>query len=236
MRSISAGIIFLATVSTAVASDYEEVRDLAVDASGIDALIIDVGAGSLDVVGVNGLDTVEVKATIVIADDDSEEARKIIEEDLVLTLERAGNSVELTSDFDDSFWNFGSSGRVDLEVRAPSTLAVTIDDGSGSIDISDFSGKVVIDDGSGSIDVRNVGPLKIDDGSGSIDVRGAAGDVVVVDGSGSISIEAVEGTVKIDDGSGSIRVTDVAEDLIIIDDGSGSLSHSGVRGTVEQEG
>jgi len=236
MRSLIVTVIFLASSTSAAASDYEETRDLTVEAGGIDTLIINVGAGSLDVEGVDGLDTIEVKATIVIQDADDDDGRKVIEESLVLSLERDSSQAELRSEFDNSFWNFGSSGRVDLEVRAPSTLAVSIDDGSGSMDVANFSADVKIDDGSGSIDVQNVGALSIDDGSGSIDVSGATGDVYVNDGSGGITVDSVGGTVTIDDGSGSIRVSDVAEDLIILDDGSGSVSFSDIRGTVEEEG
>jgi len=187
MRSFIVMAMFLASFSSAAASDYEEIQDLTVDANGVETLIINVGAGSLDVAGVEGLDTIEVKATIVIADADDDDGRKIIEKNLELTLERDGNSAELKSEFDKSFWGFSSSGRVDLEVRAPSTLALSIDDGSGSMDISDFSAEVRIDDGSGSIDVQNVGALRIDDGSGSIDVRGTTGAVYVNDGSGSLT-------------------------------------------------
>jgi hypothetical protein len=236
MRSLIVTAIFLASHTSAAASDYEETRDLAVSASDVDTLVINVGAGTLDVTGVDGIGTIEVKATIVIPDVSADEARKIIEKDMVLRLESANGEAVLHSGIDSRSWGSGSSGRVDLEVRAPSTLAVSIDDSSGSIEVSNFSADVRIDDSSGSIDGENVGALSIDDGSGSIDIKRANGDVYVNDGSGSITIESVDGTVKIDDGSGSIRVSDVSEDLIIVDDGSGSVSFSDVRGTVEEDG
>jgi len=235
MRSLIVTAMFLASIACAAADDYEEPRDLAIDANGIETLTINVGAGSLYVEGVEGLDSIEVKATIVIPDEDDDDARKIIEKNLTLSLDSGNGEAVLKSEFDQGFWGSGSSGRVDLEVRAPSTLAVSIDDGSGSMEVANFSAEVRIDDGSGSIDVQQVGTLNIDDGSGSIDISGANGDVYVNDGSGSITIEAVTGTVTIDDGSGSIRVSDVSEDLIIIDDGSGSLSFSDIRGTVEED-
>ena len=48
---------------------------------------------------------------------------------------------------------------------------VWIDDGSGSIELTDASGDVHIDDGSGSIKVSRVtGSIVVDDGSGSINV------------------------------------------------------------------
>ena len=236
MRSLILMTVFLASYTSAAADDYDETRDLVVNAAGVESLIINVGAGSLDVAGVDGLDSIEVKAVIVIPDVDEDKARKMIAKDLVLTLESGNGEAVLKSEFDQSFWNFSSNGRVDLEVRAPSTLAVFIDDGSGSMDVAHFSADVRIDDGSGSIDVRNVGALDIDDGSGSIDISDANGDVYVNDGSGSITIDSVDGPVTIDDGSGSIKVSDVSEDLIIVDDGSGSLSFSDIRGSVEEDG
>jgi len=228
--------MFLTSFASAAAGDYKEIRDLTVDASGVETLVMHVGAGSLDVRGVEGLDSIDVKATIVIPDADDDKGRKVIVKKLTLTLESDGSVVDLKSSFKQGLWSSGSGGRVDLEVRAPSRLAITIDDGSGSIGVSNFSADMRIDDGSGSMNIQKVASVNIDDGSGSIDISGASGDVYINDGSGSIAVEAVGGTVTIDDGSGSIRVNDVAEDLIILDDGSGSVSFSDVRGTVEQDG
>ncbi len=236
MRSFIVMAMFLASFASAAAGDYNEIRNLSVDPSGVETLVINVGAGSLDVRGVDGLDSIDVKATIVIPDADDDEGQKVIAKHLTLTLESDGSVVDLKSSFKQGFWSIGSGGRVDLEVRAPSNLAVSIDDGSGSMDVSNFSGDMRIDDGSGSMDIQKVASVNIDDGSGSIDISGATGDVYINDGSGSITVESVGGTVTIDDGSGSIRVNDVAEDLIILDDGSGGVSFSDVRGTVEQDG
>lgn len=236
MRSFIVMAMFLATSAASAASDYAETRDLTIDAGGLELLSINVGAGSLDVEGVDGIDRVEVRATIIIPDTDADEAMKFIEKKLELSLESDDGQAVLKSWFEQGFWGFGPSGRVDLEVRAPATLAISIDDGSGSIDVRNFVSDVRIDDGSGSIDVHGVGALDIDDGSGSIDVTNAAGDVYIDDGSGGITVEKIGGSVTIDDGSGSIRVTDVDKDLIIVDDGSGSVSFSDVRGTVEQDG
>ncbi len=235
MRSFIVLMMFVASFAYAGWSNYEEVRDLTLDADGIVRLSINAGAGSMDVTGFEGLDTISVKATIIVPGEDAEDALKIIAKRMTLSLQRRGNDAQLEASFDHGFMGFGANGYIVLEVSVPQGLSVVIDDGSGSIDIIDIFGDVTIDDGSGSIDVKNVAHLKIDDGSGSIDVVNATGDVSIVDGSGSISIKHVQGSVTIDDGSGSIRVSDVENDLIIIDDGSGSLSFSDVRGDVEQE-
>lgn len=235
MRSFIVMAMFLASFASSAASDYTETRDLAIDAAGLGILFIDAGAGSIDVEGVNGTDRVEVKATIVIPDTDADDALKIMEKKLELSLESHDGQAVLKSWFETSFWGSGSGRHIDLEIRAPKTLAISIDDGSGSMDVRNFVSDVRIDDGSGSIDVHTVGSLDIDDGSGSIDVTNVAGDVFVDDGSGTITVEKVGGSVTVDDGSGSISITDVAKDLIILDGGSGSVSFSNVRGTVEQD-
>ena len=236
MRSYIVMAMFLASFSSAAAGDYTEVRNLTLNVTDLEKLIIDTGAGSLDVTGVDQLDRVEVRATIIVPNVDDDDGKKIVTKDMTLSLDRDGDAVKLKSAFEQRFWGRGSSARIDLVVRAPASLAVEIDDGSGSLDVSDFAAAVSIDDGSGSIDVRHVGNLRIHDGSGSIDVDGVNGDVYVDDGSGGITIDAVNGSVTIDDGSGSIRVSDVAKDLIILDDGSGGVSFSDVRGTVEEDG
>ena len=233
MRRFIVLAMFVAFSAHAAASDYIEVRDLTLDAVGLDKLIIDAGAGSLDVTGVDGLRHIEVKASIVVPDADEDEGRKIIGKSMKLSLEQDGEAAKLVAGFDNRFWGGGSNSRIDLDIRVPASMALTIDDGSGSMEVADVAAAVRIDDGSGSIAVRRVGSLHINDGSGSIDVKAANGDVYVDDGSGSITIEAVGGSVTIDDGSGEIRVTDVAKDLIILDDGSGSVTYTDVRGTFE---
>jgi hypothetical protein len=226
----------LASFATVAADEYREVRELDLSADAARELMIDVSAGSLDVRGVAGQDTIEVRATIVIDDADEDEGRAFIEERVHVSLELDGDTARLVTEVLQPRRGWGSGGRVDVEVTVPADLAMRIDDSSGSIDVEDVVADIAIEDGSGSIDMRNVGNVEIDDGSGSIDVMDAAGDVRVNDGSGSITIEGVGGTVTIDDGSGSIRVRNVARDLIIIDAGSGSVSFADVKGTVEQDG
>ena len=216
MRSFIVLAMFTATLAHAGWSDYEEVRDLDLDAKGVKRISIDAGAGSMDVTGVDGLDAITVKATIVVEDTDESAAKKIIEKKMVLTLQKVGDEGQLKAFFDHGVMGFGANAHIALEISVPQGLALSINDGSGSMDVTDVKGDVTIDDGSGSIDVRNVAHLKIDDGSGSIDVSGALGDVFIVDGSGSITVEHVQGSVSVDDGSGSIRVSDVENDLVAL--------------------
>ena len=236
MRSYLILGLFAASFASAGEPDYSEVRELSADAGGAGEFVIDTGAGSLTVVGVDGLDAVNVTATIGLDGiRDEDKARAYIEKRLELTLERRGDRVELVTDFDNGTWGMGRKAWVRLEIRMPSDLALDIDDGSGSIDIENVRATVRVDDGSGSIKVRDVGPLFIDDGSGSITAENVAGDVDIIDGSGSIKVTGVTGSVTIDDGSGSITVRDVEQDVIIEDAGSGGVSVANVAGRVETE-
>lgn len=234
MRTLILTTLLLAGTAFAGKPPYEELRELSLDAAGITELSITAGPGSMDVTGVAGLDTIMVKATIGVHEEDEEGALRYIEKRMDLSLEQNGSTAELISDFRSGITGWGVNGYIALEISVPQGIAVSIVDGSGSIDVIDVAGDVTINDGSGSIDVENVANLKIDDGSGSIDVSNADGHVSIVDGSGSITVKRVAGSVTIDDGSGSIKVSDVENDLIIVDDGSGSLTFSDVRGKVDQ--
>lgn len=235
MRGFVVMAMFAASLAHAGWRDYSEVRDLKISSDGIAGLEVEAGAGSLEVTGVPGGRNIVVVATITIEDANDDEAGEIIASNLTLMLERDGDRAQLKAYFDRADWGHSSNATINLEVKVPTGVSLKVHDGSGSIDVNDITADILIDDGSGSIKVGNAGSLSIDDGSGSISVIGAAGDVTIVDGSGSITVRKVGGSVTIDDGSGSIEVHDIEKDLIIENDGSGSVSISGVRGHVEHD-
>ena len=250
MRGFIVMAMFAVSLSHAGSNGYTEVRNLDLDASGLSLFSIDAGAGAMVVNGVEGSNEIVVVATIKVDSDDAEDARKFIEKRLTLGLERDGDRADLKAGFS-SGWGRGVDAAVDLDVRMPANLALAIDDGSGAVNVSGIassvkiddgsgpieltnSGDVDIDDGSGSIRLEKIGAVKIDDGSGSITIISAAGDVYVEDGSGTIDIRGVRGSVTVDDGSGDIEIDDVERDLIIEEEGSGSLRYTNVRGSVKQ--
>ena len=251
MRGIIVMAMFAVSLSHAGSQGYIEVRNLDLDAAGLSEVFIDAGAGAMVVTGAEDGDQVVVSATISVDTDDAEEGARFVAEHLRLVLEQNGDRAELSADFSPE-WGWGKDAAIDLEVRMPAQLALVIDDGSGSIAVDNVSstvriddgsgpiqlrnsGDVDIDDGSGSIRLENTGAVKIDDGSGSITIVGAAGNVYVEDGSGTIEIRRVQGSVTVDDGSGDIEIDDVEFDLIIEEEGSGSLRYSNIRGAVQQD-
>ena len=234
MRAILILAMFTVSLANAGWNDYEEIRDLRLDARGIGALQIESGAGSLEVEGISGADEIVVKAIILVPGKSDEKAQKIIADNLVLVLEKRGDSAILKGYFDGNNWSWGDSASVRLEVHVPNNLSLDVEDSSGSIVINDVSGDIQIDDSSGSIKMGNVGgSVDIEDGSGSISVSGVGDDISIEDGSGSITVHDVQGSVFVDDGSGSVNVEGVAKDLIIKDNGSGSINYSDVQGNVE---
>lgn len=235
MRSIIVMAMFTASLASGAVNGYEEERNLVLSADGISTLSVEAGAGGMDISGVSGADEISVTATIFMPGRNDEKARMKIESDLELSLDTQGNTAVLKSYFKNKLFRFGEGPSVELVVRMPDGMNLSVDDGSGSIEIADISGDIEIEDGSGSITMTNVGgEIEIDDGSGSITVDVVGGDISIDDGSGSIRIVGVAGSVTIDDGSGGISVSDVEEDLIIVDDGSGGLNFSDIKGRVEK--
>lgn len=104
MRSIIVMAMFVASLAWADSSNYEEVRDMGLDADGVSLLSIKAGAGSLDVKGVDGLDSISVKATIVVPDSDEEDALKVIAKEMTLLLEQKGSEARLKAWFDHGFF------------------------------------------------------------------------------------------------------------------------------------
>lgn len=229
MRSFIVMAMFAASLAEAAWFDYEERRDLELDATGIEELEIESRAGSITVDGTDG-DRIIVNATIRV-DERDDAARQLIEDYLDLTLARDGGLAILDAGFDHP----GVDVSIDLLVRIPAGMNVTIDDGSGSITVGGTRSFVRIEDGSGSIALTDIAGASIDDGSGSIEINGSSEDVEIIDGSGSITVRGVAGSVVVDDGSGSISIVDVERDVIIEESGSGGLKISDVRGSIERK-
>ena len=234
MRGLLFVTLFTASLAHAAWNDYVEVRDLRLDATDLDSLAIEAGAGSLTVSGDPAGREILVTATIKVPGSKEEKARKTIESDMTLELERDGDRAVLNGYFDSGMWGWGDQPSIALEVRLPQSMGLAIDDGSGSITVDDVSGYIRVNDGSGSLSLRDVGAVTVEDGSGSISIERAGGDVRIDDGSGSIDVAHVVGSVYVDDGSGGIKVSDISQDLIIEDDGSGGLRFARIEGRVEK--
>lgn len=221
--------LFVAATSIAVAADcpYEASREAVLDAGGADQLQIEAGAGSLRVEGQNGLAEVRVDGTACASSED-------LLQDIQIKTDRKGDTLVVVTDIPDGSGWRNAHAHLDLVITVPTSLALKVEDGSGSASFSNV-GALQLKDGSGEIDVRNAGgSAEVTDGSGEVDIAGVEGDLWITDGSGGINISQVGGSVSInEDGSGGIDVSHVIGDLLVGRDGSGGIHFDDVGGRVQ---
>ena len=128
MRSAIILAMFAASLANAAWRDYSEVRELQIDADGVETISLNVGAGSLDVTGVPGSNKITATATITVSDVDDDDAQKIISKDMILSLENKGDEAVLKASFDSGFWGQNYNATIDLDVKVPDNVVVRIDD------------------------------------------------------------------------------------------------------------
>lgn len=225
-------VLFVFCVS--VAFSFEKTESMSLSADGIDKLVIDCGSGYLHVTGEDSLRSIEVEAEIIVKGKSEKDIEEYVKNYVKLELKKQGNKAVLTSLFKNQFPRINFRTRViNLTVKVPKNMDVDVDDGSGEVKIVQIDGNIHIDDGSGEITVREIkGDVEVDDGSGTVDVRDVTGSVTIDDGSGTIKVNGVGENVKVSDGSGSIYIDGVGGDVVIKDDGSGSVNIQNVKGRV----
>lgn len=179
MRSFVVMAMLVASLSHAAWNGYTEDRDLELDTKGINAFEIDAGAGSLVITGGADVQKIHVKATINVPDESAQKAQEMISSDLKLSLDKVRDRARLEAHFDSRSWGWNDSPTVDLEIQVPHGLPLEIDDGSGSLQVTNVASSVVIDDGSGGISVDDVEHdlTIIDDGSGAMNATNVRGTI-----------------------------------------------------------
>jgi len=249
MRTTALLLMILLPV-VAFSGTLEETRHLELSTKDIQTLKIYCGSGFLTVIGANGIDRISATAQIEVRDIAANEFQKYLQKQLQLSLKKLGNNAILKAEIKKSFQR-EIDAKINLTVKVPIALNVTIEDGSGPIIVTNLSGTLQVDDDSGKIDIINMqGNIKVKDGSGGIDIQDVRGNVEVqdgsgeikiglikghvsiTDGSGSITIQDIDGNVTVTDGSGSIEIHQVTQNVFIRQAGSGSLEIEGIKGKV----
>ena len=201
--------------------DHQQ-RELTLDSQDLQGLIAETGAGSLEIIGVEGLSQIKLVADIYSNKDGNDDSK------VILTLEKKANKAKLKADFEQSGFN-NYSPYIDLKLQVPANLALDIDDGSGAILISKMTADINVKDGSGELIINGGNNVSIDDGSGDIEVSKISGNLTIDDGSGAIKVTDVRGNIAIDDGSGNIEVANV-QSAVTITDGSGNINVFNTKG------
>jgi DUF4097 and DUF4098 domain-containing protein YvlB len=224
--------LFVFCLSMAIS--FEKTERMSLSADGIDKLVIDCGSGFLYVTGEDSLRSIEVEAEIIVKGKREKDIEDYVKNNVKLELKKQGSNAVLVSMFKNQFPNISFRERViNLTVTLPKDMDVEVDDGSGEVKIEQINGNIQVDDGSGEITIRDIqGDVDIDDGSGTTVVKDVTGSVTVQDGSGTIKVTEIGKNVKVSDGSGSIYIDGVGGDVIIKDDGSGSVNIQNVQGKV----
>ncbi len=218
--TVLSGCIVIATPSSA---NYHAQKSLTLDASSINKLNIDAGAGSLDVIGDENITQIELVADIYTD-------KKYRENYLLDLYQRDGKAYIIAKNKSTAGMWVGDSPRINITIKAPKHLLLDIEDDSGNTTVSNFSGDVVIEDDSGDLVVKNIsGNLKINDDSGDLLVSDIGGNVEINDDSGDMTVTNIGGRLDIEDDSGDLTVKKV-KGLVIVDDGSGSIDINQVGG------
>lgn len=102
---------------------------------------------------------------------------------------------------------------------------LTVDTGSGDVQIASYAGGLTVDTGSGDVVLGSArGETSIDTGSGDVTVRRLIGNGLVDTGSGDVTVENVSaGKLSVDTGSGDVEVRKGTAARVMADTGSGNV-------------
>jgi len=221
-----------------VSATAEESKTLKVDGKEPVILSVDDDAGDVSIVGAD-VEVVEVnifKTGYGSNDARAEEALKGIKYEL----KQNGNKITFVYKLDGR--QTREVNTVDLIVTVPTKTVVDIENGFGTVDVSDVIGSVDISSNFGDVTAQNIeGALTLDNSSGEItisNVDAGSQNVQITADFGKITLEKVNGKdINIDSNSGTVMLKDVkAEaDLSIKSDFGDSKFENGSAATLTVE-
>ncbi len=255
MRKTLAVLIALPLLATALATlaaepcRYSAPRNAELDAAGLQALAIGLGANRLTLRGQPGLARIIVHGTAC-----ASQAGWL--DDVKVETTRRGTTAHLIADnggHDISAGLFGGSyAYVKLDVEVPNTLATRLTVGSGTADaaalarldatigsgdlqLADVAGPLRLRVGSGDVVANRIGSVVVDGlGSGDVTLQHAGGPVAIgAVGSGDLTLDHVRGGVTLDSlASGDVKLTSIGDGVTAGSVGSGDLVIHDVAGNV----
>jgi hypothetical protein len=210
MRHLLAAILLLVPLAAGASEcKYSAERKLDLDSAGLHRAQFAVGSSDTRIEGVAGLKTIEVRGRVCASREADLKAFHLtgkIDGDRAL--------IRAIDDSHGGFMHFGYR-YMDLTVRVPASLAMTIHSGSGDVQAHDLA----------SLDVRS--------GSGDIQAHDIAGKLVLQLGSADARVEKVGSIDVRATGSGDVRATGVKQDVHVGHSGSGDIHVADVGGNVE---
>jgi DUF4097 and DUF4098 domain-containing protein YvlB len=114
---------------------------------------------------------------------------------------------------------------VDLRIALPAGSNLAIRNSVGKVNGGDLEGTLSIDTGSGDVQLASQsGQLGIDTGSGDVVVGAVRGETKISTGSGDVVVRHFVGNGAIDTGSGNVTVQKVSAGKLTLDTGSGDVT------------
>lgn len=222
---------------------YTADRSFDVPATGLRTVAFDLGSSDVVVEGVPNIAQVEVRGRACASQPEWLEQ-------LTVDQHRSGDRLEIAPhDGHDLHWSGSHYAYVELHVRMPAKLAVTVKSGSGDAEIRNVA-SLDFDSSSGDLEANHIaGALGAEVSSGDIrgedigdvDIRGtSSGDINLRDvhgpvnvarsGSGDLHFDTVGGVDVGSVGSGDVWVANASGDVAVESIGSGDVSVDGVNG------
>lgn len=230
-----AGVALLALAGVAVGAEpcrYSAPRNVDVDATSLQSLLLELRETDAHVVGVPGLSKIEVRGTACASNQQWLD-------DLRIDTSRNGSEATVTArtgEHENNFNLFGISryAYLKLSVSVPSQLAVAINSGSGDV-VAESLGALDYHSGSGDLKASRIaGALTLELGSGDVDAHGVGSVDLRSTGSGDVTVSDVGGEVRADhSGSGDLHFTDVRGSVSVGSVGSGDIRLENITGNVQ---
>jgi hypothetical protein len=217
----------LAKVGRASECEFRAARTGAIETSGVQKVVIRVGAGDLKVHGREG-SRIEARGEACASTQELLEATRI-------WVRREGATAFIETAIPDEKlreMRGNPYAYIDIQITLPANLPVEAQDSSGDADLADLA-SLVMRDSSGDLEIERIkGALTLQDSSGEIHVREVA-SVKLEDSSGDATIEKVSGAVEIvSDSSGDLIVRNIGGGVDVRQDSSGDIRTEDVRGNV----
>jgi len=129
---------------------------------------------------------------------------------------RAGLRLRIPSQNDHS--------RVDLELKIPAALAVTVASAVGNVDIERLTSAVAVGSGAGNITVTDcTGPIDVHTSAGTTAISNARAGVTAATGAGDVRVEGARGAVHGHTGAGTVTLDHIVSDDVKATAGCGDV-------------
>lgn len=122
----------------------------------------------------------------------------------------------------------------DLRIALPAGANAALRNSMGPVKGGDLEGTLTIDTGSGKVEVAShIGQLTVDTGSGDVILGSVKGETSVDTGSGDVVVRRLVGNGSVDTGSGDVTIQRISAGRLMVDTGSGDVTlQQGVAGKV----